>query len=153
MLLFAISCMLLLEGCYSLETASNAALRKSDIDRTDTPIEHVMVSNYGWYLFNCIPLVCGNASADALFPWKLFHDHVNPVILHERLMRYAKSKKASVKDLIATRDEKIFLEIPGIGIPVPIPFLLCYQEVQISGILVDTKTKPQNAGGKEACAK
>ena len=135
----AASSLLLLGGCFSLDAASNAARRKSDIDRTDEPVEHVLVSNYGWYLFNCIPLVCGNSSPGAIFPWTIFSDHVNHVLLHERLMRYAKDRKASVKELIATRDERIFLEIPGSGIPVPIPFLLCYQEVQISGVLVKAK--------------
>ena len=51
------------------------------------------------------------------------------------MMSYARSKKANVNDLIATHNEKVFLEIPGSEIPVPMPFLLCYQEVQLSGVL------------------
>jgi hypothetical protein len=138
----------LLYGCYSMETASNEALRGSNApDCGCAPIEHVMVSNYGWYLFNCVPLVCGNASPDASFPWKFFSDQVSPAILHDRMMSYANSKKANVSNLVATHNEKVFLEVPGSDIPVPIPFLLCYQEIQLSAVLTNP---PEPAGPKPA---
>ena len=131
-------CALILAGCYSMDVASNEALRKSgttDGVKTDS-IEHVLVSNYGWYLFNCIPVVCGNATPGESFPWKFFGDHVNPVLLHDRMMQYANSKNADIKNLLLSRDEKVFFDIPGSDIPCPIPFLVCYHEVQISAVLV-----------------
>ena len=131
-------CAVLLAGCYSMDVATNEALRRSGTtDGVDTDaIEHVLVSNYGWYLFNCIPVVCGNATPEGSFPWRFFGDHVNPVLLHDRMMEYANSKNADIKNLLLSRDEKVFFDIPGSDIPCPIPFLVCYHEVQISAVLV-----------------
>lgn len=129
-------------GCYCIDVATNAALRGSELtDGVNEPLEHVLVSNYGWYLFNCIPLVCGNATPDASFPWKFFGDHVNPILLHDRMMEYADSKNADMKNLSLIRDEKVFFDIPGSDIPCPIPFLVCYQEVQLSSVLVKRETR------------
>lgn len=140
--------LILLCGCYSMETASNEAFRKSNAANDgNAPVEHVLISNYGWYLFNCIPLVCGNASPDASFPWKFFTKQVSPAILHDRMMSYANSKKANVRNLIATHNEKVFFDIPGSDIPVPIPFLLCYQEIQLSAVLTHP---PEQTDAKQA---
>ena len=147
-----VSSMLLLGGCFSMETASNAALRNSGNGTgSDVPIEHVMVSNYGWYLFNCVPLVCGNASPDASWPWKFFSDHVNPILLHDRLMKYASSKTADIKDLVFSHEEEVFFDFPGSDIPFPIPYLVCYREIQFSGVLT-RRTDQKNAPGKD-CSK
>ena len=128
---------LFLAGCFSIERGQV---------RT-TGEEHILVSNYGWYLFNCIPLVCGNASPDASFPWKFFTKQVSPTVLHDRMMSYANSKKANVRNLIATHNEKVFFDIPGSDIPVPIPFLLCYQEIQLSAVLT---YPPEQTDAKQA---
>lgn len=141
--IIAAFCAILLAGCYSMDVASNEALRKSGAtDGTgNEQIEHVLVSNYGWYLFNCIPLACGNATPGASFPWKFFGDHVNPVLLHDRMMEYANSKNADINNLLLSRDEKVFFDIPGSDIPCPIPFFICYHEVQISAVLVKCKKR------------
>ena len=129
--------MLAFSGCYSMDIGTNAALQNSElVDGIDKPIEHVIISNYGWYLFNCLPLVCGNATPGASFPWKFFADHVNPILLHDRLMGYADAKDADIKNIVFFRDEKVFFDLPGTEIPCPIPFFVCYHEVQISGVLV-----------------
>ena len=53
MLTFCMLC-----GCYSMEVASNSALHDSvSANGTEKPIEHVLVTNYGGYLFNYAPLV------------------------------------------------------------------------------------------------
>ena len=140
-------CAVILAGCYSMDVATNEALRNSGItDGAHEPIEHVLVSNYGWYLFNCIPLVCGNATPGGSFPWRFFGDHVNPVLLHDKLMTYAGSKNADLKNLSLSRDEKVFFDIPGSDIPCPIPFFVCYHEVQISAVLVN---RAERENGKE----
>lgn len=148
LLIMTMTLLFLLCGCYSMEIASNEAFRNSNATNdSSAPIEHVLVSNYGWYLFNCIPLVCGNASHDASFPWKFFTKQVSPAVLHDRMMSYANSKKANVRNLVATHNEKVFFDIPGSDIPVPIPFLLCYQEIQLSAILT---LPPKPADAKQA---
>ena len=127
----------MLGGCYSMDVGTNAVLQKSElVEGVDKPIEHVLISNYGWYLFNCIPLVCGNATPGESFPWKFFTDQVNPILLHDRLMTYANSKDANVKNIVFSRDERVFFDVPGTEIPCPLPFLVCYQEIQLSGVLV-----------------
>jgi hypothetical protein len=129
--------MLAFSGCYSIDIGTNSALQNSElVDGIDKPIEHVVISNYGWYLFNCLPIVCGNATPGASFPWKLFTDHVNPILLHDRLMNYADAKNADIKNIVFSRDEKVFFDLPGTEIPCPIPFFICYHEIQISGVLV-----------------
>lgn len=128
---------IVLGGCYSMDVGSNSALRNSElVEGVDKPVEHVLISNYGWYLFNCIPLVCGNSAPDGKFPWKFFDDQVNPILLHDRMMSYANSKGANVKSLMFTRDERVFFDVPGTEIPCPIPFFVCYQEMQLSAVLV-----------------
>jgi hypothetical protein len=147
-----VSLAILLGGCYSMEVGTNEALRNSGLtDGVNKPVEHVLVSNYGWYLFNCIPIVCGNASGADSFPWKFFTNHVDPVLLHDRMMAYANSKNASVKDLVFSRDEKIFFEIPEVSFP--IPFFVCYHEVQISGVLVEKGARPAMCAGESGGAK
>ena len=128
---------IMLGGCYSMDVGTNAALQNSElVEGVDKPVEHVLISNYGWYLFNCIPLVCGNATPGESFPWKFFTDQVNPILLHDRLMTYANSKDANVKNIVFSRDERVFFDVPGTEIPCPLPFLVCYQEIQLSGVLV-----------------
>ena len=137
----------LLTGCYSMDIASNAALDRSlaqtsvaqDVTPGEAPsrhVEHVVVSNYGWYLFNFIPLACGNAAPSAFFPWVFFSDQVSSRLLHDRMMSYASSSKANVKELAFFRDEQVFFNIPGTKFPVPIPYVLCFREIQFSGVLV-----------------
>ena len=154
LLLFSLSMtsVFLLGGCFSMETASNAALRNScSSARSCAPIEHVIVSNYGWYLFNCIPLVCGNADRNASWPWIFFSDHVNSILLHDRLMEYASSNEANISDLVFSRNEEVFFDVPGSDIPFPVPYLVCYREIQFSGILTrraDGKSTPGKVGSK-----
>ena len=125
----------MLAGCYSMDIASNAALDGDSI-REAPRAEHVVVSNYGWYLFNRLPIACGNANPDAIFPWVLFSNQVTSSLLHDRMMEYASSRNANVKELTFFRDEQIFFTPPGTQFPIPIPYVLCFREVQFSGILM-----------------
>ena len=147
MLTFCMLC-----GCYSMEVASNSALNDSvSANGTEKPIEHVLVTNYGWYLFNCAPLVCGNASPGSAFPWSFFSDQVNPAIVHDRLMEYAASRDANVEELVSSYDEKVFLQVPEVQ--VPIPYLLCYREVQTSGVLVEREKTPNAKPAEKGSAR
>jgi hypothetical protein len=65
----------------------------------------------------------------------LYSDQVNPGIVHDRMMEHAASRNADAEELVANCYEKVFLEIPGSEIPVPVPFLLSYREVQLSAVL------------------
>lgn len=142
-------CALLTGGCYSLQVASNEALRNSAIEKgKNEPVEHILISNYGWYLFNYIPIVCGNTVSTDTIPWVFFSNHVNPILLHDKMIAYASAKNANIRNLSIRRTEKVFFEFPGSQIPVPIPFLISFQEVQVSGVLTKRDT-PIKANGKE----
>ena len=130
------SAILLLAGCYSIDVAKNIALDESTGKDGSVAAEHVVVSNYGWYLFNYFPIACGNASPDAVFPWRFFSNHVTARLLHDRMMEYAASKNAEVSDLVFFRDEQVFFTVPGSQFPLPIPYILCFKEIQFSGMMV-----------------
>lgn len=134
-----------------MDIASNAALDTSSarkkhphaaqgetatLERTSRHAEHVVVSNYGWYLFNRIPIACGNANPKSIFPWVFFSNQVSSSLLHDRMMSYAASTNADVKELAFFRDEQVFFNIPGTQFPVPLPYILCFREIQFSGVLV-----------------
>ena len=130
----------LLAGCYSMDIATTDALQESALSSKDGRVlEHVVVSNYGWYLFNWIPLACGNATPGAFFPWKFFSGQVKSDLLHDRLMTHAAAQNADVKDLAFIRTEKVCFDLPGTDFPVPIPYILCYREIQFSGVLMQHK--------------
>ena len=130
----------LLAGCYSMDIATTGSLKKSALSPEDgKPMEHVVVSNYGWFLFNWIPLACGNATPGASFPWKFFSNQVTSTLLHDRMMAHAAALNADVKDLTFIRDEKVIFDIPGTDFPIPIPYVLCYREIQFSGTLTQRK--------------
>lgn len=124
----------MLAGCYSMDVASNSALDGQSA-RAPKRAEHVVVSNYGWYLFNTIPLACGNSSPDAWFIWAFFSNQVTSSLLHDRMMEYASSRNANVKELTFFRDEQVFFNVPGTQFPIPIPYVLCFREMQFSGVL------------------
>ena len=130
----------LLAGCFSMDIATTDALQESALSSRDGKVlEHVVVSNYGWYLFNWIPLACGNAKPGAFFPWKFFSCQVKSDLLHDRLMMHAAAQNADVKDLTFFRNEKVCFDLPGTNFPVPIPYVLCYREIQFSGVLMQHK--------------
>jgi hypothetical protein len=142
--------MALLAGCYSMDVATTDSLQKSAISSDEGgPMEHVVVSNYGWYLLNWLPVVCGNATPGASFPWKFFSNHVSAEILHDRLMAHAEAKDANVKDLAFFRDEKVIFTIPGTNFPIPIPYVLCYREIQFSGTLTQRATPAMREDAKK----
>ena len=138
---------ILLAGCFSMDVATTSSLEKSALSPEDgSPREHIVVSNYGWYLFNWIPLACGNATPGASFPWKFFSNQVTANLLHDQMMAYAAAKNADVRDLAFFRDEKVIFDLPGTDFPLPIPYVLCYREIQFSGTLTQRKAPvPTNA--------
>ena len=133
----------LLAGCYSMDVATTSSLRQSALSPDDAmPKEHIVVSNYGWYLFNWIPIVCGNATPGRSFPWSFFSNEVTSTLLHDRMMARAAATESDVRDLVFFRDERVIFTIPGTNFPIPIPYVLTYREIQFSGVLTH-KTKPQ----------
>lgn len=133
-----------------MDIATTESFKRSALTPDDgKPMEHVVVSNHGWYLFDAFPLVCGNATPGAFFPWKFFSDQVSPELLHDRLMAHAAAIHADAKDLVFLRDERVLFNIPGLSIPVPIPYLITYHEIQFSAVLTQRRASTLPDGAKK----
>ena len=113
-----------LAGCFTLESAS-----------TPENNEHIFASNYGWYLFGGVPLVCGNTSKDAWMPFVFFRDDVTMDKVQSRFTDYARDKGATPVNINYFNDEDVLCQLPGTDIPLPIPYILVYREIQLSGVL------------------
>lgn len=131
--------LLAVSGCFSFEATKIGAGATEGLRLRAThgdPVEHVVVANNGWYLFNSWPLATGNAAVGAEFPWKFFQDDVDERTLHDRITRHAANRKCDVEEMNVFMDEQVLLSIPGTSFPLPIPYVLTFREKQISGVLV-----------------
>lgn len=104
-------------------------------DAGTTPLEHTLIVNSGWYLFNAWPLACGNADEDGSLVWSFFSDDVNIDVLHNRLTCLAARKGCRVEELNVFNDEQVLLTLPGASISIPIPYVLTFRKMQISCLL------------------
>ena len=138
--------LLLAAGCFSLETAPFPADADSRIRlhaSSGEPVEHIVVANDGWFLFNVWPLASGNPNVNSWFPFRLFKNCVHEDILQDRLTHYAKAFGYTVSDLVLLSTEQVFLSIPGTELPVPIPYVLTYRRKQFSAVLVNPSATPK----------
>jgi len=118
--LFAcIGATLCLTGCFSVETAT---VKPSNA-------EHVVMNNYGWKFFDWIPLVCGNASEDAVMECALFRDDVTFEKIQARFTAYANGR--TVECPVWTPVDHNVITVFGI----PIPYVITYKEYTLSGTL------------------
>lgn len=121
-----------------MASATTETLRNSHhTGMSGRPREHVVVANYGWYLFNFIPLVCGNPREGASFPWVFFGDKVTSDVVQERLTSYAAAKGTHLAELNLYVNDNVLFELPGTSIPIPMPYVLCYKERLVSALLMD----------------
>ena len=107
------------------------------------PVEHVVVANTGWFLFNFIPVACGNTADDATLPWKFFRNSVHERVLHDRITKYAAERQCDLEELNVFNDEQVLLTLPGLDFPILIPYVITYRELQISGVLVRNEPRAQ----------
>lgn len=120
---------ILISGCFSIDRGTVKT----------TGQEHILASNYGWYLFNIIPLACGNTSDDPLLPWVIFRNDVTMQKIQHRFMKYVNAVGAKADNLTYATYDSVMFEIPGSNIPIPIPYLFTYREIQLSGVLTSWK--------------
>ncbi len=117
-------------GCFSVE--------KGRLQTTGE--EHVLVSNYGWYLFHFIPLACGNACKERFMPWIIFRNDVTMDKIQGRFFSYVESQKDVKPVSVSYRTrETVLFEFPGSNIPIPLPYIFTYKEIQLSGVLASKK--------------
>ena len=120
---------LVLAGCFSLETA----------ELTKCGDENLLVTNYGWYLFNVLPVATGNASEGALSPTVFFRNDVTMDKVQKRAQRYAQKTGKQLSDLAYHNQSSVMFNIPGTDFPIPIPYVLTFREIQLSGVLKSDK--------------
>lgn len=135
---------LLLAGCFSFEAApigDDAPAERQIRASNAGAVEHVVVANNGWYLFNTWPIATGNATEGARLPWSFFRDDVHESVVHGRLMRYASENGCDVEQLNVFNQEQVLLTLPGVSFPLPIPYVATFHEMQLSAVLVK-KTVP-----------
>ena len=116
---------LLLTGCFSLETAT----------LTKCGEENILVTNYGWYLFNLLPVATGNAAEGAVAPTVFFRNDVTMDKVQRRAQRYADSKGKKLDNLAYHNHSSVMFNIPGTDFPIPIPYVLTFREIQLSGMI------------------
>ena len=150
----AVSCLLFAAGCFSLETSplGDAAGHSVELFGNDEQaIEHVVVSNFGWYFFNYWPIVCGNAHVDRRFPWRFFRNDVDENVLQSRLMDYAAARDCNVTDLHIFNNAEVLMSIGVGGVSLPLPYVISYRELQYSCSLTRRPRPPIDArkAGKE----
>lgn len=112
-------------GCFSVDRATLQT----------TGEEHILVSNYGWMLFGEIPLCCGNANPGGITPWVFFRNDVTMDKIQRRLVDTAKESGKSLSNIIYHNKENILFSVPLTEIDIPIPYLICYREIQLSGVM------------------
>ena len=101
---------LCLTGCMSTEVA------KSDVCGT----EHIFVSDFGWKLFNWIPL---------------FRSDITLERVQKEVMAESNRRGKVATDLTLHAYDKVTFDIPLVVITIPIPYIICYHEIQVSGVL------------------
>ena len=146
------SCSVLLAGCFNFETTPLGASAGRTLKLQSTnekATEHVVVSNFGWYLFNRWPIVCGNAREGRKTPWVFFRDDVNEHLLQRRLMKYAAARECNATDVNLFNNAEVLMSIGVDGMSLPVPYLISYRELQYSCSLV-AKRKPEEGAGKES---
>ena len=116
---------LMLCGCFSVKVASSPILGE-DVKT------HVTVDNYGWYLFGCLPLACGNEKLDSWCAFSLFCDEVRPEIAYGKLKDIATRGNCEIRDLLVINDNDVLFNFFDFNIP----WIIVTKEVSISANLV-----------------
>ena len=142
----ALAAALALAGCFTRCSVAPEHLKGLGVVGSDGEfVEHYHIRNSGWYLFDKIPLVCGDTTPNSLFGIALFSDQVRTDtmtrIFNDRV-RATNTKLVSAATIV---DDWVTLEIPGVSFPLVLPYIVCYREVQISGVLVREKESDDEA--------
>ena len=101
---------LCLTGCMSTEVS------KSEVCGT----EHIFVDDYGWKLFDWIPL---------------FRPDITLERVQKELVAESARRGKIATDLTIHSYDKVSFDIPLVVVSIPIPYLICYHEIQVSGVL------------------
>lgn len=122
LLLLALACGL--GGCFSLETG-----------KLSDGSQQIVSRNYGWYLFDIVPLFCGNAAEDASCGTMFFRNDVQMDKIQSRVLKAAAKKGKTVDELAWTTYDTVMFTVPIFYISFPVPYIITYREKQLSGVM------------------
>ncbi len=117
-----------LAGCFTIDSATSQT----------TGEEHVIVSNWGYFLFNTIPVFCGNTEHpinDTYGAAVFFRNDVTMDKVQDRFVKYTEKRGKAPENIVYHKYDSVLFDIPFTQIPVPIPYFFCYREIQISGVI------------------
>ena len=131
-------------GCVSVERCGGERLSELSINGTDSkPIEHIVVSNFGYYLFDLFPLIAGNADPDGWFPFVLFSDQVKLSKMQTLLSAEVQKRHGTeVVELTSHYDADPCFSV-SLDPKSLLGLIFCCREVQLSAVLVE----PEDKGG------
>ena len=112
-------------GCFSVDVVESPVLGERSGG-------HAVVCNYGWTLFGCVPLVCGNENLDSWCPLTFFRDEIRPELAHAKLIALAEGRNCDLEDLNLMGDNYVLFD----AWYAPVPWILVYKETNISANLV-----------------
>ena len=126
-------------GCFSIESAplGSAEERGEPICSVQgDAVAHVVASNYGWYLFDCWPIVSGNITPGAEGRFVFFKNTVDEKLLLNRFLSYARERNCDVVDLQLFNNDEVLMTIGIGGLSIPLPYVISFRDMQYSGVLV-----------------
>lgn len=138
------SALLGVAGCFSIESVSlDAANANSNVIENvqGKAVAHVVVSNYGWYFFDCWPIVSGNIVPGQEGGFAFFKDTVNERKLLSRFMSYANERNCDVVDLQLFNNDEVLMTIGIGGLSIPLPYVISFRDMQYSGVLVEKSSQ------------
>lgn len=118
-LLSCLGATLCLTGCFSVDKATIKS----------TGAEHVVMNNYGWKLFDWIPLFSGNAEEGAWCETAFFRDDVTMEKIQARFVKYAEGRQ--IESPVYDTNDSVIFSLFGI----PIPYIVTYKELTLSGTM------------------
>lgn len=138
--LFASVLLLAGAGCVVIDESDRHTLDKFRISGGEGNVEEqLVVSNYGYYLFNCIPIFCGNARSDSTVAFSMFRDDVTLNATQKLLIDTVKPTKCNIVSMQPYAKSTCFFSmIPYLGNTLG---LVWYKEVQISAVLIRPEKK------------
>ena len=116
----------ILAGCFSLEKTPAVPQMGEDA------VEHVIAYNCGWYLFGCLPLLCGNINESSWCPFSFFCDEVRHELVGDKVLSCAEAQGCDVRDFVCFDDRLVFFDCYY----APVPWIIQYKEVNVSANFV-----------------
>lgn len=108
--LLSLCATLCLTGCLSTEVS------KSEV----CGVEHILTRDYGWKLFDWIPV---------------FRSDITRERVHAALAEEAAKRGKTATNLTYHNIHNIMFDVPVLVLTIPLPYIFCYHEIQLSGEL------------------